>query len=154
MTNERFYFYKLDHKINLILVMLKRNFFCTVAWLWILFLVICHSSSYNLSPVFFCYPFIHIKGETVKNCSEIDCTLSKSSRNQQPKFGVPKERSVVRLTRERVIFFKLVHKINLIPPMLKRNVFCTVVWSKILPYVIICHLYSFVTILSIFRVKR
>ena len=75
LTHERFYFYKLDHKINWILLMLKRNFFCTVAWSWILLLVIYHSSSYNLSPVFFCYYFIHIQGETVKNCSEIDCTL-------------------------------------------------------------------------------
>ena len=56
--------------------MLKRNFFCTVALSWILFLVIYHLSCYNLSLVFFCYYFIHIQGKAVKNCSEIDCNLS------------------------------------------------------------------------------
>ena len=113
--------------------MLKRNFFCTVAWSWILLLVIYHSSSYNLSSVSFCYYFIHIQGETVKNCSEIDCTLYLNHLGTVAKIWCPYGKIICQIDSWKSYFFlMLAHKINLIPPMLKRNVFCTVVWSKIL----------------------
>ena len=67
LTHERFYFLKLNLKINSVLLMLKRIFFCTF-----LLLVIYRVSCYNLSLLFVCYHNIHIQGKTVKNCSEID----------------------------------------------------------------------------------
>ena len=56
LTHERFYFINWITKINWNLLMLKIIFFCTVAWSILIY-------------------FIHIQGQTVKNCSEIDCTL-------------------------------------------------------------------------------
>ena len=84
LTHERFYFLKLNLKINSVLLMLKRIFFCTF-----LLLVIYRVSCYNLSLLFVCYHNIHIQGKTVKNCSEIDWTLSFNSfisrnQNKQP----------------------------------------------------------------------
>ena len=57
---------------------------------------------------------------------------SEPSRNQWPKFAVPKEMLFVRLTHERFYFYKLDHKINWILLMLKGNFFCTVALSWIL----------------------
>ena len=56
------------------------------------------------------------------------------------KICFPKERSFVRLTHERVIFFKLVHKINLIPPMLEGNVFCVLYSRSFVLLLVIYHL--------------
>ena len=70
-------------------------------WLWVLLLLLSSlslSSSRFFSRLFICYTNLTSKSEP--------------SRNQWPKFGVPKERSFVRLTHERFYFYKLDHKIN------------------------------------------
>ena len=69
------------------------------------------SSSSSLSSRFFSRLFICYTNLTSK---------SEPSRNQWPYFGVPKERSFVRLTHGSFCFWKLNHKINCILLMLKR----------------------------------
>ena len=67
-------------------------------------------------------------------------SLSESSRNQWPKFVFPRKDHLSDWLMKELFFLKLVHKINLIPPMLEGNVFCVLYSRSFVLLLVIYHL--------------